>query len=159
MLLFGQPRIGASRTAGRISKVKNNSGGLHGYQVHSTVMALRTPVYSNAPKGTRTPDFLCVREEHLKYNKPFMQQTLIVFLDYCYSLAQDHVIAVLRVRPTNLALALATGPVENRTPTIAMGVLWVTRTTVIIHAPDHNGKIVEDTAAIQRRRQISHLAG
>ena len=87
-----------------------------------------------------------------------MQQRLIVFLDYCYSLAQDHVIVVLRVWPTNLALALATGPVKNRAPTIAMGVLWVARTTVIIHAPDDNGKIVKDAAAIHRGRQICHLA-
>jgi len=40
-----------------------------------------------------------------------------------------------------------------------MGELWVARTTVIVHAPDDNGEIVKDAAAIHRGRQICHLAG
>ena len=40
------------RIAGRIPLVKNKAGGLHGHQVHSTVTALRTPVYNSAPKRT-----------------------------------------------------------------------------------------------------------
>jgi len=55
-------------------------------------------------------------------------------------------------RPTNLTLALAAGPVENRTPTIAMGVLWIAGAAVLVHAPDDERKIVKDAAAIHRGR-------
>ena len=61
-------------------------------------------------------------------------------------------IEILRVRPPNLALTFATGPVENRTPTISMGILWVTRTAVVVHTLDDDRIIIEDTAAIHRRR-------
>jgi hypothetical protein len=43
--------LGIFRVAGRNPLVKNKAGDLHGHQVHSTVMALRTPVYSSAPRG------------------------------------------------------------------------------------------------------------
>ena len=49
-MLTGVP-LGDSRVAGQLPQVKNKAGSLHGHQVHSTVTALRTPVYSSAPKG------------------------------------------------------------------------------------------------------------
>ena len=47
-------RLGIPCVAGKIPLVKNKAGGLRGHQVHSTVTALRTPVYSSAPKRART---------------------------------------------------------------------------------------------------------
>ena len=71
----------------------------------------------------------------------------------------SNIIVVLRLRPTNLALALPAGPVENRTPTVLMGILWVAGAAVLVHAPDDDRKIVKDATAIHRGRQIFHLAG
>ena len=42
-----------SRVAGKFP-VKNKAGVLRGHPVHSTVTALRTPVYSSTPKRART---------------------------------------------------------------------------------------------------------
>jgi hypothetical protein len=47
-------RIGDSRVEDWIPLINNIAGVLHSHQVHSTVTALRTPVYNSAPMGEVT---------------------------------------------------------------------------------------------------------
>ena len=63
--------MSASRVAGRVSVVKNKTGGLHAHQVHSTMTDLQTPVYNSAPMGTRTAVFQNINQPYRTRNYLF----------------------------------------------------------------------------------------
>ncbi|HEY5141763.1 MAG TPA: hypothetical protein VIJ25_20965 [Methylococcales bacterium] len=56
-------RMGDSRVAACVPKVKNMTGVLHGHPIHSTVIAFRTPAHRSAPR----------RSEPRSTNANFMQ--------------------------------------------------------------------------------------
>ena len=51
-------RVGDSRVARCVPQVNITMGGLQGHQVHSTMTVFRIPLYSSAPKRTRTAVFI-----------------------------------------------------------------------------------------------------